>query len=313
MYSLQAAVTIQDSCYEVQRLLLLLLSNPVSHNSQPRPSVGLQEQERQREAERRREEAAGVARLRSTLARERQQWERECQARQLRHTQQESVLEHREQQCHLEARRLQQEREDLQEQLQDYQQSLERLREGQRNVEREREQLDTQRRLLDSFRHGRQQSLPAMVIPLDGQQGFHQGQFSGQDENSSIFVNEAAFLTPTMNNRHLHDHQHQYEHSPYLRPGLLGYTDSPSAQNSLNSLLAWSNHRHPTIGTTNTSTAQEGWIGGQDEGPPSHAEEAWTAGTAGGGFYQGDTLSAPYVSVESENRDTEGEENIVYL
>ncbi|KAL7834641.1 hypothetical protein SRHO_G00288880 [Serrasalmus rhombeus] len=322
LYSLQAAVTIQDSYYEVQRLLLLLLSNHTPHNTQPRPSVGLQEQERQREAERRREEAAGVARLRSTLARERQQWERECHARQFRHSQQESVLEQREQQCHLEAQRLQHEREELQEQLQDYQQSLERLREGQRSVERERERLETQRRLLDSWRHGRQRSLPAMVIPLDGQQGFHHGQYGGQDEDSSIFVNEAAFLTPSMNNRQLHDHQHQYHHNPDLRPGLLGYTDSPSAQNSLNSLLAWSSHRHPTIGMPNPSTTQEGWVGSQgtqntnnDAGSPSHAGVAWTAGVAGVGLYQGDALSMPpaYVSMETENRDAEAEENIVYL
>ncbi|XP_072530075.1 rho guanine nucleotide exchange factor 28 isoform X2 [Salminus brasiliensis] len=314
LYSLQAAVTIQDSCYEVQRLLLLLLSSSAPHHVQPRPTVGLQEQERQREAERRKEEAAGVARLRTALTREQQQWERECQARQLRHSQQENTLEQREQECHLEAQRLQQEREELQEQLQDYQQSLERLREGQRSVEKERERLETQRRLLDSWRHGRQRSLPAMVIPLDGQQGssLHQGHFGGQDEESSIFVNEAAILTPPVNNRHLHDHQHQYHHNPHLHPGLLGYTDSPSAQNSLNSLLAWSNHTHHTIGMPDPSTAHEGWEGNQDVGPPGQTGEA---GRAGVGLYQGDALSVPlaYVSMETENRDAEGEENIVYL
>uniref|UniRef100_A0A8B9KVR4 Rho guanine nucleotide exchange factor (GEF) 28a n=1 Tax=Astyanax mexicanus TaxID=7994 RepID=A0A8B9KVR4_ASTMX len=285
----QAAVTIQDSCYEVQRLLLHLLSSSSSQHIQPRPTLGLQEQERQREAERRKEEAAGVARLRSALSREQQQWERECQARQLRHSQQENVLEQREQQCHLEAQRLQQEREELHEQLQDYQQSLERLREGQRSVEKERERLETQRRLLDSWKHGKQLSLPAMVIPLDG----HQSNFGGQDEESSIFVNEAALLNPAVNNRHLHDHQHQYHHSPHLHPGLLGYTDSPSAQNSLNSLLAWSNHSHHTIKMLCPAIYR----------------------VAAVGLYQGDALSVPpaYVSVETESRDAEGEENIVYL
>uniref|UniRef100_W5KRJ8 Rho guanine nucleotide exchange factor 28 n=1 Tax=Astyanax mexicanus TaxID=7994 RepID=W5KRJ8_ASTMX len=304
LYSLQAAVTIQDSCYEVQRLLLHLLSSSSSQHIQPRPTLGLQEQERQREAERRKEEAAGVARLRSALSREQQQWERECQARQLRHSQQENVLEQREQQCHLEAQRLQQEREELHEQLQDYQQSLERLREGQRSVEKERERLETQRRLLDSWKHGKQLSLPAMVIPLDELQSKY---FGGQDEESSIFVNEAALLNPAVNNRHLHDHQHQYHHSPHLHPGLLGYTDSPSAQNSLNSLLAWSNHSHHTISVPEPSTAHEGWEGNQGE--------AWRAGVAAVGLYQGDALSVPpaYVSVETESRDAEGEENIVYL
>ncbi|XP_066514614.1 rho guanine nucleotide exchange factor 28 isoform X2 [Hoplias malabaricus] len=324
LYSLQAAVTIQDSYYEVQRLLLLLLSSSNPQHAQLRPATGLQEQERQREAERRREEAAGVARMRSVLTRDRQQWERECHAQQLRHEQQENALKQREHQCHLETEKLQGEREKLQEQLQDYQQSLERLREGQRSVEKEKEQLETQRKLLESWKHARQRSLPSMVIPLDGQQGFHHGHFGGQDENSSIFVNEAAILNPSVNNRHLHDHEHQYQHISRIRPGILGYTDSPSAQNSLNSLLAWSNHGHPTINTPDpTSTTLERWGGSQgtdnntnDVGPPGHAGETWTAGVAGVGLYQGDTLSVPhpaYVSMDMENQDAEGEENIVYL
>lgn len=114
--------------------------------------------------ERRREELADVARLRGTLVRERQQWERECQVRQLQQSELESSLDQRELVCHLEERRLQSERQELQEQLQEYQQSLERLREGQRSVEKEKEQMDAQRR------QGYQQNLPAMVIPLDGQQ-----------------------------------------------------------------------------------------------------------------------------------------------
>lgn len=111
-----------------------------------------------------------VARLRGTLLRERQQWERECQVRQLQQSELEMSLEQRELLCHLEERRLQSERQELHEQLQEYQQSLERLREGQRSVEKEKEKLDAQRRLLESLKHGCQQNLPAMVIPLDGQQ-----------------------------------------------------------------------------------------------------------------------------------------------
>lgn len=49
--------------------------------------------------------------------------------------------------------------------------------------------------------------------------------------------------------------------------------------------------------------------------PPSHSGETWTAGVAGVGLYQGNVLSLPpaYVSMETENRDAEAEENIVYL
>ncbi|XP_060769019.1 rho guanine nucleotide exchange factor 28 isoform X3 [Neoarius graeffei] len=241
LYSLQAVVTIQDSRYEVRRLLLLLLSS----SAHQRISQGsLQEQERQREAECRRQELARVAR-------ERQRWAHECQAQQLRYEERESKLAQREQQCHDEVQRLQRQREELEEQQQEYQQSLERLKEGQRNVEREREKLEMQQRMMERWKHERQHSLSVTSIKMEGHQGlgdetksFHHGHRSGLDEDGSIFVNEAAFLAPSMNNRHFHHYQHQYQHNTHLHPG---YVNSPSAQNSLNSLLALSNHTHPTI------------------------------------------------------------------
>lgn len=82
-------------------------------------------------------------------------------------TEQENVLEQREQQCYCEAERLRCEREELDAQLQEYQQNLDRLREGQRSVEREKERIEAQQRLLQSWRHCRQSSLP-VTIPLDG-------------------------------------------------------------------------------------------------------------------------------------------------
>ncbi|KAI5608254.1 rho guanine nucleotide exchange factor 28 isoform X6 [Silurus asotus] len=255
LYSLQALVTIQDSRFEVRRLLLLLLSS----SAHQRISQGsLQEQERQREAERRRQELARASR-------ERQRWARECQAQQLRSEERETELAQREQQCHEEAQRLQRQREELEEQQQEYQQSLERLREGQRSVEREREKLEVQQRMMERWRHECQPSLPNTNIKLEGHQGtgdetksFHRGHHGGLDEDGSIFVNEAAFLTPSMNNRHLHHYQHQQnQHNTHLLPG---YENSPSAQNSLNSLLALSNHTHPTI-----STQDELWSEGTEQ------------------------------------------------
>lgn len=330
LYSLQAAVTIQDSCYEVQRLLLLLLSNSSSHtHSRPLPiarsSQALQEQERQREAERRREELADVARLRGTLVRERQQWDRECQVRQIQQSELETSLEQRELLCHLEERRLQSERQELNEQLQEYQQSLERLREGQRSVEKDKEKLDSQRRLLESLKHGCQQNLPTMVIPLDEQQTQDAGHH--QDEHGSIFVNEAAFMSPSLNNRHIHlqhpQHPHHHHQTVHLHSGSIGFSDSPSAQNSLNSLLARSNHRDAPAG-------HESWTGGtmystplrsptespnNDVGQLSHLLESWSAEGTGVGLPQADVLlvNQPFVTMETENRDTDGEENIVYL
>lgn len=82
-------------------------------------------------------------------------------------SEQESVLEQREQQCLLEAERLRCEREELEAQLLEYHQNLDRLREGQRSVEREKEKIEAQQRLLQSWRHSRQSSLP-VTIPLDG-------------------------------------------------------------------------------------------------------------------------------------------------
>lgn len=174
----QATVAIQDSCYEVQRVLLHETGRPSPRAQRPHlPSVRgntLQEQEKQRNLEKRKEEVAAAQRLQDRLRQEKERWERECQARESQQGEQESRLEERERQCHLEAERLRHEREALDEQLEEYQQSLERLREGQRNVERERERLENQEKLLQTWRHSRQRSLPTviphMVIPLDGQQ-----------------------------------------------------------------------------------------------------------------------------------------------
>lgn len=174
----QATVAMQDSCYEVQRLLLQESGRPSPGAQRPNlPSIRgntLQEQEKQRNLEKQKEEVAAAQRLQDQLRQEKDRWARECQAWELQQGEQESKLEERERQCHLEAERLQREREELDEQLEEYQQGLERLREGQRNVERERERLENQQKLLQTWKHGRQRSLPTviphMVIPLDGQQ-----------------------------------------------------------------------------------------------------------------------------------------------
>lgn len=174
----QATVAIQDSCYEVQRLLLQESGRPSPRTQRPHLTNirgnTLQEQEKQRNLEKQKEEVAMVQRLQDQLRQERERWERECQTRESQQGEQESRLEERERQCHLEAERLRREREELDEQLEEYQQGLERLREGQRNVERERERLESQQELLHTWRHGRQRSLPTviphMLIPLDGQQ-----------------------------------------------------------------------------------------------------------------------------------------------
>ncbi|XP_029921750.1 rho guanine nucleotide exchange factor 28 isoform X2 [Myripristis murdjan] len=326
LYSLQAAVTLQDSCYEVHKLLLRESERPSPRVQRPHPAsvrgTTLQEQEKQRNLEKWREEVAAAQRLHGQLRQERQRWEREFQARENQQEEQESKLEERERQCHLEAERLRREREELEEQLEEYQQSLERLREGQRSVERERERLETQQKLLQSWRHSRQRSLPTpMVIPLHGQQDSGAGQSKDRD-NGSVFVNEAAFTSAAINNRHVHHRG-----------------NDPSAHNCLNTLLARSNCRQPSIPkTAHPHSDSPGWGVGtgclysstgrlglehtpNDINSHSYIREAWSSTATGADQYP--VLPHPgdpqldlnvLVSLETDGVGEEGrEENIVYL
>lgn len=85
-----------------------------------------------------------------------------------------------------------------------------------------------------------------------------------QDEHGSIFVNEAAFMSPSLNNRHIHlqHHPHHHHQTVRLHSGSIGFSDSPSAQNSLNSLLARSNHRQSSAGVSDAPAGHESWTGG---------------------------------------------------
>ncbi|XP_068562708.1 rho guanine nucleotide exchange factor 28 isoform X4 [Cebidichthys violaceus] len=331
LYSLQATVAIQDSCYEVQRLLLQETGRPSPRAQRSHlPSIRgntLQEQEKQRNLEKRKEEVAAAQRLQDRLRQEKERWERECQARESQQGEQESRLEERERQCHLETERLRREREELDEQLEEYQQSLERLREGQRNVERERERLENQQKLLQTWRHSRQRSLPTviphMVIPLDGQQDSAPTQSRDLAGNGSVFVNEAAFAGTSVNNRHVHHKR-----------------NDPIAHNCLNTLLARSNSRQTPVAKTPHSphSDSQGWMMGtgylyspagrlelqhtpSDLNSHGYIGETWSSTASGTDSYPalphpGDPqldLSA-LVSLETDSGGEEGsEETIVYL
>ncbi|XP_051267668.1 rho guanine nucleotide exchange factor 28 isoform X1 [Dicentrarchus labrax] len=331
LYSLQATVTIQDSCYEVQRLLLQETGRPSPRVQRPHlPSIRgntLQEQEKQRNLEKRKEEVVAAQRLQDRLRQEKERWERECQARENQQGEQESRLAERERQCHLEVERLRREREELDEQLEEYQQSLERLREGQRNVERERERLENQQKLLQTWGHGRQRSLPTviphMVIPLDVQQDSAPSQSRDHAGNGSVFVNEAAFAGTSVNNRHVHHKR-----------------IDPSAHNCLNTLLARSNSRQSPLAKTPLSPHSEsqGWVMGSgylynpagrlglqhapsDHNSYSYNGETWSSTASGTDPYP--VLPHPgnpqldlsaLVSMETDSGGEEGgEETIVYL
>ncbi|XP_036836309.1 rho guanine nucleotide exchange factor 28 isoform X1 [Oncorhynchus mykiss] len=257
LYSLQAAVTIQDSWYEVQKLLLLELEHPLPHTPSCLHGNVAQEQEKQRSTEkkkeevermsveRRREEVEGIQKLQGRLRQEQQRWERECLARERQQGEKVSLLKQRERQCHLEAESLRREREELEQQLLEYQQNLERLREGQRSMERDRDRVEAEHRLLQSWRHNRQSSLPIM-ISLDLEQ------VSNHSRSGSLDGNEAALLHSLQQNR-LHHNQHQHQS---LHSGLRKSQDSPlhspklslrpSLYNSLNTLLSQAHSKPST-------------------------------------------------------------------
>nr|XP_029495464.1 rho guanine nucleotide exchange factor 28-like [Oncorhynchus nerka] len=243
LYSLQAAVTIQDSWYEVQKLLLLELEHPLPHTPSCLHGNVAQEQEKQRSTEkkkeevermsveRKREEVEGIQKLQGRLRQDQQRWERECLARERQQGEKVSLLKQRERQCHLEAESLRREREELEQQLLEYQKNLERLREGQRSMERERNRVEAEHRLLQSWRHNRQSSLPIM-ISLDLEQ------VSNHSRSGSLDGNEAALLHSLQQNR-LHHNQHQHQS---LHSGLRKSQDSPlhSANLSLRPSLYYS-------------------------------------------------------------------------
>uniref|UniRef100_A0A1A7YFK5 Rho guanine nucleotide exchange factor (GEF) 28 n=1 Tax=Iconisemion striatum TaxID=60296 RepID=A0A1A7YFK5_9TELE len=328
LYSLQAAVTIQDTCFDVQRLLLQESGRPspralLLHLSSLRSNT-LLEQEKQRNLEKQKEEVVAAQRLQDRLRQEKERWERECQARESQQEEQESRLEEREKQYQLAAEKLRREREELEEQLEEYQQSLERLREGQRSVERQRERLENQKKLLQTWNHGRQSSLPAviphMVIPLDGQQDSppsHPRDYAG---NGSVFVNEAAFASASFNNRHFHHKR-----------------NDPSAHNCFNTLLVRSNGRQSPIVPTphgQHSDSQE-WVMGTEyfydpagrlglqnsTSEHNYNGESWMSTASGADPYlvlphpDGGRLDlSALVSLETDSDREEGrEETVVYL
>ncbi|XP_026198874.1 rho guanine nucleotide exchange factor 28-like isoform X3 [Anabas testudineus] len=361
LYSLQAAISLQDSYYEVQKLLLQEKERP-----QPRTLTSLQgslekqrsidkkkEEVEKKGLEKKKEEMDQVQKLHVKLKHEQQRWDKECLARDKQQSEQESVLEQREQQCFLEAERLRCEREELEAQLLEYQQNLDRLREGQRSVEREKEKIEAQQRLLQSWRHNRQSSLP-VTIPLDKYKVSNHSRSGSLDGNCSVYKNEAALLASLQQN-HLHqpanNNQHLLSVPRKNHDGPLhsaSYTAnlglSANLYNSLNTLLSQAHSKQPPDGLTypnysnnhgcppplNDSvhpfssrvTAPPQGTNKTDFSPPLNLDP-WRSEVTGHELYVDDHSSSPsltpllppqaYLSLEGQNRDEGGEENIVYL
>ncbi|XP_026354578.3 rho guanine nucleotide exchange factor 28 isoform X1 [Ursus arctos] len=188
LYSLQAALTIQDSHIQVHRLVL-----QQQETLSPGPcfrGTPFQDQEKYRNLEKQREEMADIHKLQHRFQQEQRRWHRSCDQQQREQEAKASRLQERERECRSQEELLLRNRGELDQQLQEYQQSLERLREGQRLVERERERMRVQQSLLCGWRHSRQSSLPAVFSPGSAEVMELNRSESLCHENS-FFINEA--------------------------------------------------------------------------------------------------------------------------
>ncbi|XP_019327788.1 PREDICTED: rho guanine nucleotide exchange factor 28 [Aptenodytes forsteri] len=157
LYSIQAALAIQDSHRELYRLLLQ--ENEKTGRGHGSRLNLLLEQEKYRNLEKQRVELANIHKLKQQFQQEQQRWLRECDQRQREQEAREGRLGQREKECGCQEELLERSRQGLALQLQEYQQSLERLQEGQKMVERERDSVKMQKNLLWHWKHGQQSSL----------------------------------------------------------------------------------------------------------------------------------------------------------
>ncbi|CAH6787560.1 Arhgef28 [Phodopus roborovskii] len=188
LYSLQAALTIQDSHIEIHKLVLQQRESLApSHSFRGGP---FQDQEKSRYLEKQREELANIHKLQNQFLQEQRRWHRTCDQRQREQEAQESWLQARERECQSQEELLLLHRSELDHQLQEYQQSLERLREGQRMVERERQRMRVQQGLLGPCKHSRQRSLPAVFSP-GSKEVMELNRAESLCHENSLYINEA--------------------------------------------------------------------------------------------------------------------------
>ncbi|XP_075788373.1 rho guanine nucleotide exchange factor 28 isoform X1 [Pelodiscus sinensis] len=189
LYSIQAAVTIQDSHVEIHKTLL---------QEHERTSCGhssrgnlLLDQEKYRNLEKQREELANIQKLQQQFHQEQQRWARECDQQQREQEIRESQLQERERDCMCQEENLHRNQGELEHQLQEFQQDLERLKEGQRMVEIERDKVKMQQKILWHWQHSRQSSLPATLPSSVSNEIMGRNQMESFCGENSFFINEA--------------------------------------------------------------------------------------------------------------------------
>ncbi|NXH69853.1 ARG28 factor, partial [Hydrobates tethys] len=157
LYSVQAALAIQDSHRELRRLLLQ--ENEKTGRGHGSRLNLLLEQEKYRNLEKQKVELANIHKLKKQFQQEQQRWLRECSQRQREQEARERRLGQRERECRCQEEVLERSQQGLALQLQEYQQSLKRLQEGQKMVEQERHSVKMQKKLLWHWKRGQQSSL----------------------------------------------------------------------------------------------------------------------------------------------------------
>ncbi|XP_074808835.1 rho guanine nucleotide exchange factor 28 isoform X2 [Natator depressus] len=190
LYSIQAALTIQDSHVEIHKIVL----QEHERTSRGHSSRGnlLLDQEKYRNLEKQREELANIHKLQQQFQQEQQRWSRECDQQQREQEIRENQLQERERDCLCQEQLLHQNRGELELQLQEFQQNLERLREGQRMVEKERDNVKMQQKILWHWKHSRQSSLP-VAFPSSGS-----NEIMGHNQSESLRAENSFFINETL-------------------------------------------------------------------------------------------------------------------
>lgn len=143
---LQAIVAQQDSLIELQHAFQAKSKQPGRHYS----SV-LLEQEKQRNAEKHKEDLANLHRLQAQQREEQQRWEKDRERQRAQVEALQAQLQQREEECRRREEKLGEEKEEFDKQKEDYQLRLERLRESTQSVDRTKERLSQERLRLEQW------------------------------------------------------------------------------------------------------------------------------------------------------------------
>ncbi|XP_009870351.1 PREDICTED: rho guanine nucleotide exchange factor 28 [Apaloderma vittatum] len=187
LYSIQAALAIQDSHRELHRLLLL--ENEKTGRVRGSRLNLLLEQEKYRNLEKQRVELANIHKLKQQFQQEQQRWLRECDQRQQEQEARESRLGQRARECGCQEELLERSQQGLALQLQEYQQSLERLQEGQKMVEKERDSVNMQKRVFWHWKHSQKSSL---LSSTDNNEIIGHNQSDSLHGENTFYLNEAV-------------------------------------------------------------------------------------------------------------------------